>query len=1010
MPRLSVSARLIVAAIGMLLFPALITSQGRRIGAVEVEDIDNRPAVAREVLVKLRSPLPGARVAELTSDLDPESTRAVGRSGIFRIRSRSLRAAALIAALSRRPDVEYAEPNFVVSTLEEPNDPLYPQLWGLKNIGQIVNGGLPGTPGADIRAEEGWDIALGTASNVVAVVDTGIDYNHPDLAANIWSAPAPFTVVIGGVSITCQAGTHGFNAIARTCDPMDDHNHGSHVSGTIGAVGNNAVGVAGINWVSSIMGLKFLAASGSGTIADAADAMDFAIQVKTIFAGTGGANIRILSNSWGGGGFSQTMLNLIKEANDQEMLFVVAAGNSGISNDFIPAYPASYVAPNVVAVAATTNTDTRASFSNYGVKTVHLGAPGVNVLSTIRNGAYAYSSGTSMATPHVSGAGALVLSHCAINTAELKETLVQSVDRLASLATLILSGGRLNVRRAIDSCSSPPSAPPSLSAFGGDKQVRLAWTAGTNATGYRVKRSTTQGGPYTLVEADIRTLQYVDTGLINGTTYYYVVSAANVLGESGNSPEASATPALPPDLVISSFSAPSSAAAGSLVTVSVTAKNQGTGTANESTTRFYVSANGVLDAGDTRLTEIHAVPSLSPGIGATASMSIGIPSNLATGVHYLIAKADADDVLFENQEGNNTSARTLTVGPDLIVSTLTVPVIAAPGAAVVADYAVRNQGASPAAASTLRFFWSANSALDATDTPLAQTDLGSIGAAVTVSGQATLTIPAGAVTGTYYVIADADTLKVVPESSETNNAAARAVRVGGDLVISAFDAPAGGGVGVPLTLGDTTKNTGASLIGASVTHFYLSADALLTASDTLLGTRSVGALAADQASVGATPVTIPAGTPAGYYYLFARADGGNVVSETQEANNGAIRSFTIGPDLIVSITSTPWPILPGTPALVKDNVSNRGGGGAGPTVAMYYLSTNYTLDAGDQLLGSRSIDALAPGVSNVGSLSITVPVGTAPGYYYVIAKADAGLAVAEVSETNNYWQQLIRVN
>ena len=201
-------------------------------------------------------------------------------------------------------------------------------------------------------------------------------------------------------------------------------------------------------------------------------------------------------------------------------------------------------------------------------------------------------------------------------------------------------------------------------------------------------------------------------------------------------------------------------------------------------------------------------------------MSISIPSNLGTGVYYLIAKADADDVLFENQEGNNTSARTLTVGPDLIVSTLTVPAVAAPGAAVVADYTVRNQGASLAAASTLRFFWSANSALDAADTPLAQADLAPIGGAGTLSGQATLTIPAGAATGTYYVIADADSLKVVPESSETNNAASRAVRVGGDLVISAFDAPAAGGVGVPLTLGDTTKNTGASLIGAS-RHAFL---------------------------------------------------------------------------------------------------------------------------------------------------------------------------------------------
>ena len=1010
MTRLSASLTVIVVAIGVLLFPALMTSQGRRIGNQEVEDVDNRPAAAREVLVKMRSRMPSVQAAKIVAGVDAESVEQVGRSGLFRVRSRSFGASALIAALARRPDVVYAEPNYIVTTFAEPNDPMYPNLWGLKNIGQAVNGGAAGTPGADISATQAWDVAIGTPSNVVAVVDTGIDYNHPDLAANVWSAPAPFTVVIGGVPITCAAGTHGFNAINRTCDPLDDHNHGTHVSGTIGAIGDNSIGVAGVNWTASIMGLKFLSAGGSGSIADAVDAIDFGIQVKTIFAATGGANIRILSNSWGGGGFSQAFFDQVMEANDQEMLFVAAAGNSGISNDFIPSYPASYAAPNVVAVLATTNTDARASFSNYGIKTVHLGAPGANVLSTIRNGGYAFYSGTSMATPHVSGAGALVLSYCALNTSELKDTLVQSTDPVAALATLTISGGRLNVRRAIDSCSAPPSAPPSLNAFAGDKQVRLAWAQGTNATSYRVMRSTVAGGPYTQVTSGVRALQYVDTGLVNGTTYFYVVSATNVLGESGNSPEASATPALPPDVIISAFSAPGSAAAGSPVTVSVTTKNQGTGTAEPSTTRFYISANGVVDSGDIRIDQAQSVPSLGPGSAATESMSIVIPSNLSVGSHYLLAKADADDVLFENQENNNIYLRTLTIGPDLIVSALTVPAVAAPGAAVTADYSVRNQGASQAAASTLRFFWSANSALDATDTLLAQLALAPIDGAGTASGQATLTIPAGAATGTHYIIAEADSLKVISESSENNNATSRAVLIGGDLVISTFDAPAAGGIGVPFTIGDTTKNTGASAISASVTHFYLSADAVLTAIDPLIGTRPVAALAAGQASVGTTSVTIPAGTAAGYYYLFARADGPNVVTETQEGNNGAIRSFGVGPDLIVSITSTPWPILPVTPALVKDSVSNRGGGEAGPFAVMYYLSTNYSLEPGDQLLATRTIDALAAGASNVGSVTIVVPVGTAPGYYYVIAKADAGGSVAEVSETNNYWQQLIRVN
>ena len=377
MARMSISASVIVAAIGVLLFPVAISSQGRRIGTLEVENINNRPAAAREVLVKLRSPLPGAQAAQLASGVDAESVEAVGRAGILRIRSRSFRVAALIDALSKRPDVVYAEPNFIVHAFAEPNDPLYPQLWGLKNIGQPVNGDARNPRRRHTRSR-GLGHGPGNALFVVAIVDTGIDYTHPDLAANIWSAPAPFTVTIGGVSITCAAGTHGFNAINRTCDPMDDHDHGTHVAGTIGAVGNNGVGVAGVNWVASLMGLKFLGPDGSGTTADAIDAIEFAIQVKNIFAGSGArqhshpvqqlGRRRLLASHAGSDSTRPT---------NSEMLFVAAAGNYGIPNEFLPNYPSSYDAPNVVAVAATTNTDARAYFSNYGPTTVHLGAPGI---------------------------------------------------------------------------------------------------------------------------------------------------------------------------------------------------------------------------------------------------------------------------------------------------------------------------------------------------------------------------------------------------------------------------------------------------------------------------------------------------------------------------------------------------------------------------------------------------------------------------------------------------------
>src|SRR5262245_57791740 len=225
MRRVSFGLTFVVTAIAVFLLSASPSSQGRRIGRHEAESIGTRDAVAREALVKLRDPLQPGQLGQLAADIDAESLQPVGRSGLYRVVSRTRSAAALVAVLGRRTDVAFAEPNYIVQALADPSDPLFPDLWGLKNIGQPING-VPGTPGADMRAAEAWSYTVGSASNVVAILDTGIDYTHSDLAPNMWSAPAAFTVVIGGVPITCQAGTHGFNAITRTCDPMDDHNHG----------------------------------------------------------------------------------------------------------------------------------------------------------------------------------------------------------------------------------------------------------------------------------------------------------------------------------------------------------------------------------------------------------------------------------------------------------------------------------------------------------------------------------------------------------------------------------------------------------------------------------------------------------------------------------------------------------------------------------------------------------------------------------------------------------------
>src|SRR5207302_3782143 len=330
--------------------------------------------------------------------------------GVLRFHSSSKNVATLIGDLSARPDVQYVEPNYIVRAIATPNDPYFSQLWGLHNTGQTILG-QPGKPGADISAVEAWDISTGSRANVVAVVDTGIDYTHPDLAANVWSAPRTFIVNIGGLPIVCPAGSHGFNAVTNLCDPLDDNGHGTHTSGTIGAVGNNGIGVVGVNWHVTIMPCKFLNYQGSGSTSGAIACLDYFATMKDL-----GYNIVATNNSWGGGGYSQGLYDAIKENMDRGILFIAAAGNGGgdgvgDDNDQLANYPSNFDLANVIAVAATTSSDLRANFSNFGRHTVHLGAPGQQISSTLPGGVYGTYSGTSMATPHVTGTAALLKAY-----------------------------------------------------------------------------------------------------------------------------------------------------------------------------------------------------------------------------------------------------------------------------------------------------------------------------------------------------------------------------------------------------------------------------------------------------------------------------------------------------------------------------------------------------------------------------------------------------------------------
>lgn len=416
-------------------------------GASEVPEF-----VEGELLVKFRSEVSeyaiaavlaeegGAEGSELAGTFD-----AVGAS-MRQWRHVRLEAGADTRAarerLSHRPEVELAELNLVWHIDETPKDESFPSLWGLHNTGAT------GRADADIDALEAWAIETGSADVVVAVIDTGVDYKHPDLLLNMWanSDETP------GNGVDDDRNGYvddvvGYDFVNRDGDPWDDHSHGTHVSGTIGAVGNNLVGVVGVNWRTRIMALKFLGAGGSGSTSNAISAVLYAV--------SNGA--RVLNNSWGGGAYSEALLDAIRAADAAGVLFVGAAGNAGSDNDRYPHYPSSYDVANVLAVAASDSSDALASFSSYGATSVDLAAPGVDILSTTPGGNYGSKGGTSMATPHVSGAAALLLSDSpGLRAGDLKALLTGYADPVASHAGRTATGARLNVYRALMRSSVGP--------------------------------------------------------------------------------------------------------------------------------------------------------------------------------------------------------------------------------------------------------------------------------------------------------------------------------------------------------------------------------------------------------------------------------------------------------------------------------------------------------------------------------------------------------------------------
>ena len=405
-----------------------------------------------EILVTFR---PGAPTARRNAVLNAQSARLVRRFETIDLHHVRLRIGqtveAALAAFQADPDVLSAQPNYIryLTASAPPNDPswLDDSLWGLRKI----------------MAQPAWtNFTTGDGTVVVADIDTGVNYNHPDLAANIWTNPGE----IPGNGIDDDHNgyvddVHGIDTVNHDSDPMDDHGHGTHTAGTIGAVGNNGVGVVGVSWNVKILACKFIAAGGSGTDAGAIECFNYITALKNR-----GINIRVSSNSWGAPRdstrhFPTTFKNAIDAAGNAGILNAFAAGNAGTNNDVTAFDPATFTSPSIVAVAASDGFDDRAGFSNYGSTSVDLAAPGVSIRSTY-GGGYGDLSGTSMATPHVAGAAALLFAQKpSLTVSAAKSLLLENVDRVGQWTGLVASGGRLNVFGAALANSS--NLPPTVS-------------------------------------------------------------------------------------------------------------------------------------------------------------------------------------------------------------------------------------------------------------------------------------------------------------------------------------------------------------------------------------------------------------------------------------------------------------------------------------------------------------------------------------------------------------------
>src|SRR5262245_23617503 len=595
--------------------------------------------VEGDVLVKFKSSAPQSVRGQARAELGARRLRQFkSRAEQWRLgRGRSTVEA--IERLRRNPAVEYAEPDYIVEAALAPADPSYPLLWGLHNIGQTG-----GVPGADIGAEAAWTITVGDRSVLVGVLDSGIDYYHPDLRDNIWTNPGE----IPGNNLDDDHNgfvddVHGWDFVSDDGDPMDDFGHGTHVAGTIGALGDNDQGVVGVAWRVSLVPLKFLNASGNGSTSDAVAAINYAIDI----------GVDVLNNSWGSYDVSQTLMDAIRDAEASNIVFVCAAGNNGSNNDVLPFYPASYAIGNVISVAATDNTDRKAVFSNYGFGSVDLGAPGVDIFSTLPQAHYGSLSGTSMAAPHVSGVAALLRAIAPdMPVSEVRQKILDGAVRLSGLTGLVATGGRLSAFFPMATRDDVPPGPITdlTTVVSTSNSIVLRWTATGDdgetgqALTYDVRYSTApiteetfgqasraSGTPPPSLPGSQETMEVV--GLSADTSYFFAVKALDEWGNAGLFGAVTSGTTLPPptfDSTPTSFSF--ALRTGETASQSLSIRNAGQGTLDWSIPTPTVSGPGAVSQ---EVAAAAAVPGRAEGSPGPSPMVSGPGGPDAFGYRFI---------------------------------------------------------------------------------------------------------------------------------------------------------------------------------------------------------------------------------------------------------------------------------------------------------------------------------------------------------------------------------------